>query len=284
MSAAAAVRNYLMPYAGCSTVARIPALTLERMLAATNAALTEIYALERQVPRSAVVRAPEVVSIDVLTRYSTAITFTAATDAMLGCTLLIAGDARENRLIKDSGSYALQNPYMGSSTTNASTQVHYDCVTLDTDVAKVHEPIELVENVRWGMTLIPRQDITKMQFGLNRKRIQRPLFAAIEDALLRDIPGMRLVFDSLPAQDYLLSYQATLSAPTITDFSDTRTALLPNGLDKAVLFPWAALKFSSHPDFTGDRSTIEKDAQIASQLWSNFTTPGNAARAVSTMY
>ena len=80
------------------------------------------------------------------------------------------------------------------------------------------------------------------------------------------------------------SYQATLAAPQITDFSDTRTALLPAGLDKAVLFPWAALKFSSHPDFTGDRSFIAQDVQTADALWSQFTTPGGATRLVDTSH
>lgn len=282
MSAAAAVLSHLLPYAGCSTVARLPTLTSTRLLADLNAVLQQLYSGGQQENKTAFIRAPATVSIDTVTAESSAITFTGFQSYMLGCTLLIEGDFRENRLVKSSGTLTLENPYLGSTGTNVSAALHFDCTTVGIEIAKIYEPMSL--DRKWPLTLVDRATIDQIRFGLDRRRIQRPLMAAIEDALdASGTPGRRILFDSLPDQAYILNFRADVRAPVVTAWNDARTALLPNGLDASVLYPLVVLAFSTHPDFTGDAGQAAQAAQIAAQLWSSSRGPGLARRGVSLM-
>lgn len=280
MSAAAAVLTYLLPYAGCSTAARLSANTNARLLSDLNGVLQQLYAGGQQENKTALIRGPTTVTIDNVTAENTAITFAGFQAYMLGCTILIEGDFRENRLVKSSGTLALENAYLGSTGTNVNATLHFDCTTVGIEIAKIYEPMSL--DRKWPITLEDRAVIDQLRIGLDRRRIQRPLLAAVEDALdASGTPSRRILFDSLPDQAYMLHFRADVRAPVVTSWEDARTALLPNGLDDSVLKPLVALAFSTHPDFTGNLAEITQAARAASELWAASRGPGLARRAVS---
>ena len=283
MPAAANIRNYLLPYAGASTAARLPTLTAERLLSDLNAVLQRLFGGGQQENKSLLVRAPATVSINNVTGQSTAITFTGYAATMLGCTVVIAGDARENRFVKSSGTLALENPYLGSTGTNVSATIHYDCVTADSTIAKIYEPMSL--DRKWALSLVGREVIDQCRFGMDRRQIMRPLRAAIEQSLDASAsPGRRILFDTLPDQAYLLHVRADVRAPAVTDFdADTRTAFLPDGLDESILKPLVLFEFSTHPDFTGDAGQAAQAAKIAAAQWDALKGNGLARTSVSLM-
>ena len=194
MSAAAAIRSHLLPYAGCTSVARLPALTSERMLSDLNAVLQQLYSGGQQENKTALIRGPATVTINNVTTQDTAITFSGFQSYMLGCTIQITGDFRENRLVKSNGTLTLENPYMGSTGTNVSATIHFDCTTVGIEIAKIYEPMSL--DKKWPIELRDRALIDQLRFGLDRRRIQRPIWAAVEDALdASGTPSRRILFD-----------------------------------------------------------------------------------------
>lgn len=282
MAAAADIRSYLLPYAGCSTVARLPALTAERMLTDLNTVLQQLLSGQIE-QRSLVVRAPTTITLDNVTANSTAVTFSGFQDYMLGCTLAITGDWRENRLVKSSGTLTLENPYMGSTGTSVSANIWFDCVTPDATTAKIFEPMSL--DKKWPIELVGREVIDQVRLGRDTRMVMRPWRAAIEQNLnAAATPGRRILFDTLPDAEYLLHFRAEVRAPAVTSFdADTRTSLLPDGLDNSVLKPLVLFAFSTHPDFTGDAGQVAQAAKIANDLWQSLKGPGLARRRVSLM-
>lgn len=269
-----------MPYAGVTTAARLPALTTARMLADLNGVLQNLFSGRQHENKSLVIRAPGTITIDNVTTYSTAITFAGFDASMLGCTVQITGDPRENRLVKSSGTLALENPYMGSTAAGVTATIHYDCATVDIGIGKIYEPMSL--DRKWDVALVDRATIDKTRLGLDRRQIMRPIRAAIEDALdASGTPGRRIVFDTLPDQSYLLHFRAEIRAPVVTSFDDARTYLLPNGLDESVLKPLVLFAFSTFPDFTGDAGKVKEAAGIARAQWDSSSGPGLARREVS---
>ncbi|MEZ5386465.1 MAG: hypothetical protein R3F13_13215 [Prosthecobacter sp.] len=282
MAAADDIRTYLMPYAGVTTAARLPAGTSARMLTDLNAVLQQLFGGGQQERKTLLVRAPTTITIDNVTSESTAITFTGYAASMLGCTALITGDARENRLVKSSGTLALENAYLGPTGTNVSATLHYDCVTADSSIAKIYEPMSL--DRKWALTLVDRSVIDQCRWGMDRRQIMRPLRAAIEKSLDASAgPGRRIVFDTLPDQAYILHFMADVRPPAVTSFDDTRTNLLPDDLDDSILKPLVLAAFSTHPDFTGDFNQVQSKAQIAWAQWEMLKGEGLARRSVSLM-
>jgi len=282
MAAAADIRSYLLPYAGCSTVARLPALTAERMLTDLNTVLQQLLSGQIE-QRSLVVRAPTTITLGAVTAQSTNVTFSGFQDYMLGCTIVIAGDWRENRLVKSSGTLALENPYLGSSGTNVTASIWFDCVTPDATTAKIFEPMSL--DKKWPIELVGREVIDQVRLGRDTRMVMRPWRAAIEQNLnALATPGRRILFDCLPDAEYLLHFRAEVRAPVVTSFdSDTRTALLPDNLDNSVLKPLVLFAFSTHPDFTGDPGQVSAAAKMALQQWEALKGPGLVRRRVSLM-
>lgn len=280
MPAASAIRDYVMPYAGVTTAARLPTLTSARILSDLNAVLQQLFAGSQQENKSLLIRGPGTLTLDVVTAESSAITFAGYQSYMQGCTIQIAGDARENRFVKSSGTLALENPYMGSTGSNVSATIHYDCATVDASIGKIYEPMSL--DRKWAVALVDRAVIDDTRLGLDRRQIMRPVRAAIEDALdASSTPSRRILFDTLPDTSYMLHFRADVRAPVVTSFSDTRDYLLPNGLDESILKPLVLQAFASFPDFTGNPQQTAQAAQVAMAQWSMLKGPGLARRAVS---
>ncbi len=280
MPAAADIRTYLLPYAGCSTVDRLPAGTATRMLSDLNAALQALYTGDRREWKSAALRAPTTITIDAVTHGSTDITFAGFDAWMAGCTVRISGDHRDNRFC--AGMAALENPYLGTGGANVMATVYGDCVTGDIDVAKVLEPMTI--DRRYDVQLIPLATIEQMMLGRDHKPMQRPCLAGLEDALsAAGPPAVRIVLDSLPQEAGLLRYRAVVRAPVVASWNDTREFLLPNGLDASVLKPMVLFLFSTHPDFTGDAGQVAKAASVASDIWKQTSSLGLERRQVSMM-
>ena len=269
MPAASAIRDYLMPYAGASDSTRLPVLTSNRMLSDLNAVLQQLFAGSQMENKSLLVRGPGTITLDAVTAESTAITFDDYESYMQGCTILITGDARENRLVKSNGTVALENPFMGNTGTNVTAAIHYDCATVDVNIGKIYAPISL--DRKWEVQLIDRAIIDEVRFGLNRRSIARPARASIEAALdSSSTPSRRIIFDTLPDTAYLLHFRADVRAPRVTSFDDARDYLLPNGLDESILKPLVLQAFSTFPDFTGDQQRVLQPAQIAAAQWADF--------------
>ncbi len=282
MPAAASIRDYVLPYAGASESARVPVLTTNRILSDINSVLQQLFSGGQMENKSLLIRAPGTITLDAVTAESTAVTFAGYQSYMQGCTILISGDSRENRLVRSSGTLALESPYLGSTGTNVTAAIHYDCATVDVSIGKIYEPMSL--DRKWELEMVDPALIAEVRFGLDRRQIARPMRAAIESALdSSSTPSRRILFDTLPDAAYMLHFRADVRAPVVTSFADTREFLLPNGLDHSVLKPLVLMAFSSHPSFTGDLGKIAPAAQVAQELWANSRGQGLARRQVSLM-
>lgn len=275
MPAASAIRDYLMPYVGVTNPNLLDPATSARMLTDLNAALQEMYtAKPLRRDGSAVVRGPTAVVIDALTQYDRAITFEGFEDWMLGCTIRLGGDSRFNKLALNSrGEPELENPYMGSTTTNMGGTVYADCINLDSCIAAPYPPV-LLDNQYVVDMLNSRQALNDLRTGMlydravGEKPQARPRFAIIEDVINPGAaPKTRFLFEALPDRVYVLTYDADVAPPRVESWGDTRTGFLHSGKDESLLWPWVRFKFSSWPHYIGDRREAAEEFQRAAALW-----------------
>lgn len=280
MSAASSLRDHCLPYLNVQDSSYLDTATSAAILTALNQSLQEIFAGDLKDTVGGLVYAPTGVTLGAVTSGSKTITFAGYAARMHGCTIVINGDARQNRLeIDSSGNPELLRPYMGSTGSNVTAVVYGDAITLDVTVDKIYPPMELYENTTvWDVKPVDGlSNLNGMRgqggtlWGRANKFTQRPQFYALENSIspgAANQPVQRIVFDSLPDHDYPYSFEATLAAPRVTSLSsDTRTYLIPNGYDEAVLWPWVLDKLLAFPDFIGDASDIQRKAAEAKLFW-----------------
>lgn len=276
MPAASNLRDYLLPYAGISSLDLLDEQTGARMMSDINAALQEMFrARPRRQDHSEIVRGPTAVTIGALTQYSKEITFTGYQPWMLGCTVRIGNDKRLNKFtLNDAGTVELEAPYFGSTTTNMGATVYGDAVNLPCRIGAPYPPVLLdtqyVVEMLTGKTALNslRQGWSPNDMAVGEKPVNRPQFAIIEDFLQPGAqPRTRFLFESLPDTAYLLSFEADLAPPRVSSWEDTAPFFLPGGQDESLLWPWARFKFSSWPNYIGDRREAETEFQRAMSLW-----------------
>lgn len=284
MSAATALRDHLLPYAGVQQASLLDTQTSARILSDLNRSLQEIFTAQIRDQQGFLIRAPLSVTLEAVTAESTALTFSSYASWMLGCSILITGDARQNRLEKDaSGNVVLGRPYLGSTGSSVSATVYNDALTLDIEVEKIFPPIELREgtNIWQVMPLSGPGDLKpeliggRATWGVSDKQLARPQYCTLESSVqsgASPTTTQRLVLDSLPQSRSTLDFQADLRAPRVTDLStDSRAYFIPNGYDESILWPWVLYKFSSYPDFIGDAGEAQRGYQEARMNWDRLS-------------
>lgn len=208
---------------------------LDDALAAVNGALQEIHALQPLINMEAdtgyALRAPLHVTLTATTGSKTISAFSAY-DAtwMPGCTLRMAGDDQDNRILSAT---TLARPYMGATGSGLGGTVYGDCLTLQSNESRAISPLtlpnqlplqvcdDLAEFLRIaGYPLIVGPGGTPMGgwWWTWKRSIGRPLVALAEgayDPTLGTIPR-RLRFAPMPDAAYALGYRVALNPPVFT--------------------------------------------------------------------
>lgn len=281
MPAASNLRDHLKPYIGQPADVTLGTEDDAAVMAAANAALMELLGdgTRRKETRTELVRAPAGVTLGQVTADSKAITFAGFDASMTGCSILIG--STWNRLVTTtSGTVSLETPYEGSTASNVSATVYYDCVLLDASLEPIGLPI--LWNATDEVKLVPNNAVLE---AVRRQRTQapqpplgQPWYVLQEDALsVNATPATRLMFDSLPLIKGVLTFNATLRPPQIASWSDTTPYFLGGARDVLVLYPVARFRLSSYPQFIGDRSEAEKDYIAALAKWAAYSGSGNTA-------
>jgi len=281
MSAAADLRDHLMPYLGLPVGATLTQEDNEALLTAVNAALLELLGSgdRRRERRTELVRAPEDVTLGAVTANSKALTFSGYASYMKGCTIKI-GDIY-NRLVNTNGTVSLEAPYTGSTATNVAATVYFDCISLDSSYESVTVPVlfdgthtvELVPNLQ----MLTRMRQTRSGSATPPEGI--PAYGLLEDNLADSVtPSLRLVFDSLPEARGLVSFLAALRPPQISNWNDTTPFFLPGQRDILVLYPVTLFHLRTYPFFLGDAKEVETNYTQAKQSWALFHQKGPLPR------
>lgn len=273
MGSAADIRDFLLPDLGKKIGATLTTTETARMVRDINSALHTLLGQQLAEDRSALVRAPLAVTLDV-TSGSTAITFSGFASWMLGCTIKIG--SAWNRLQKLSSDPSLEQPWLGETTAGIAATVYQDCVNLDYALESVQEPVRL-GNAR--IFPVPNKqvlDATRFTRNASGDLVEAsPQYYLIEDSLsYLQVPATRFQFDTLPTTQQALQFSAALRAPQITDLADTRTFLLPGGRDVEILHPVVRFLFRTFPQFIGDVGEVRADYTQARQQWSMYSNKG----------
>jgi len=273
MGSAADIRDFLLPDLGKKIGATLTTTETARMVHDINSALHTLLGQQLADDRSALVRAPLAVTLDV-TSGSTAITFSGFASWMLGCTIKIG--STWNRLQKLSSDPSLEQPWLGETTAGIAATVYQDCVNLDYALESVLEPVRL-----GGARIFPvpnKQVLDSTRFTRNASGDlveASPQYYLIEDSLsYLQVPATRFQFDTLPTTQQALQFSAALRAPQITGLDDTRTFLLPGGRDVEILHPVVRFLFRTFPQFIGDVGEVRADYTQARQQWSMYSNKG----------
>lgn len=273
MGAAGDIRDFLLPDLGKKVGATLTTTETTRLVRDINSALHSLLGQQLAEDRSALVRAPLAVTLDV-TSGSTAITFGAYATWMLGCTIKMG--STWNRLQKLTSDPSLEQPWLGATTAGQAATIYQDCVNLDYALESVQEPVKL-----GGTRLYPvpnkqrLEDVRAMRNSGNDPVEASPQYYLMEDSLsYLQVPATRFQLDTLPTEQQALTFTACLRAPQITDLSDTRAFLLPGGRDVEILHPLVRYLFRTFPQFIGDVGEVTRDYQEALQKWRQYSNKG----------
>lgn len=310
MPAITTIRDDILGMMSLESLDHGPAGLQTRILNDTNAVLQEIYTMLpkqwwMEDARSERVRAPTTVSLTV-TQNSKVITFAGYDSTWQGgCSIVIDGDPKQNRLITDAGaSVTLQKPYSGSSGAKSAV-VYQDVVNCGSEVEAVLSPV-VIEN---HGELIPCAHERDLQMhdpsgsasstnhgsrpgGLfpldwNTKAIDVPSAFLIERHTLysTSLTTPRIRFSTLPDQELVVNFRVKLTglpAARVASMNDTRDYLVPFQYTESVLLPLVRERFSSWPSFTGDTQRIDKDAEKARQILVKLNPKGYTPRRIGT--
>jgi len=278
------------------------------VLQCINKTLLEIYTAAptnwmSEVPRADLVRAPLTLPITV-TNNSKAITF-AGFDAtwMLDCTIIIAGDASQNMLVRDgSATTTLMKPYLGTSGTTTAI-VYQDSINIAADTFQIGSPVTLDRT--WELT--PRATARDLQlaqpgnmvgagpfagtgFGANGygglgfsgstirttdKQISTPFsFMVARTRSYNTTQNLRVVLSALPDRQYTLYYPAEV-IPFAVNLTDTASpAFLPGRNDEAILVPWLKWNFSDHQNVAMSKAELKPGFDAATAMLKRFNPQG----------
>lgn len=273
MGSAADIRDFLLPDLGKKIGATMTTTETARMVRDINSALHLLLGQQLAEDRSALVRAPLAVTLDV-TSGSTAITFSSYASWMLGCTIKIG--STWNRLQKLSSDPSLEQPWLGDTAAGIAATVYQDCVNLDYALESVQEPVKLGSTRIYPVPNKQRlEDVRATRDSSGNLVEADPQYYLMEDSLsYLQVPATRFQFDTLPTTQQALQFTACLRAPQITDLADTRTFLLPGGRDVEVLHPAVRYLLRTFPQFIGDVGEVKEDYKQAMQQWSMYSNKG----------
>lgn len=306
-SVAAAVRTDLLDVLGIETFDHAPPGLSARGLAELNAALQSIYSLlpdqfwRESSPRAETLHAPALLNVHV-TAGSKAITFTGWQDWMDGCTVVISGDAKHNRIVSDAGSTpSLWLPYRGA-TGPATATLYHDAVTV-LDAEEIIGPVmlegywELVpaahERQRQLMdpgsgNIAAARTSAGGAFGLFPMPHYERLIGTPMGYLVAPAPRLhggvhlRLLLSALPDIEYILSYKVKGVAPVkVTSWDDNRAWLVPHDYTESILLPIVRYRMAGHPNFPLSERELQASYETATKILSNLRPRGHQPAGIA---
>lgn len=298
MAAAATVRDDILGLLSLEALSHGPSGLETRIINDLNATLQEIYSLLPKNwwvndARAALVRAPTSCSVTVTADAQT-ITFVSPSYSawMGGCSIVIAGDAAQNRIVVDAGaSPTLLKPFQGTTGTVAAT-LYQDVVQCGSEVEQVMGPVQF-EGQRELIGLAHHRELETygneppvplypMEWG--QRPVQLPTSYLVERHTIysTSLTTPRIRFNSLPDQALVLNYRAKLTGlpVRVTALDDSRDYLVPFAYTESILLPLVRFRFSTWPQFTGDRAALKEDADAAKALLQNLNPQGYTPRCV----
>lgn len=277
----------------------------EKVLTAINGALEEVYdnaqAEFKKQDRSVLCRVPATVTV-ALTENSTNATITGAESWMIGCTIQIAGDNYQNRIVALAGTTATLLYAWRTASATVSGTVYADAVKLGSDIKTVFDPVQIPPNRR----LIKSQDKARFDgysydanhsqapFTMINKAAGFPVYYYIDtfyDSSEAGIPTY-MRFNPMPTGPLSVNFQAEI-IPEVVELSDLFTApstdpnynftSIPAVWFDRVFLPICRQKFTSHPAFKNQQAKeniiADYNRAVAFLKGSQGTRDGGATRA-----
>lgn len=307
MPAAARVLADLMGLLEVENVNHAPPAFQTRALSDLNGGLQETYSLAPTEwfstdDRGDAIRAPTAVTLT-CTAGSKTVTFAGYASWMLGCTIIISGDANQNQLVSVSSSISLRLPYGGSTGSQTAT-VYHDKLQIDAEAFEVVTPVTLLGNYPL-LPVASRRDLAAAIFGcgdygsgngtgwgntgytlgfasIPPKSIQAPrLFLVERSAPYAGTTTLALTFDSLPDKAYTIQYSVQLKSPVVTTFSDTREYLVPFSYEATILLPMVRYRFSSWPQAAFSKQDTAQEYQAAVAMLKGLNPAGYQVQAMA---
>lgn len=273
---AATVQADVYEFFGIETFDHAPAGLSTFCLNALNGVLQQIYTLlpdtfwRESDPRSLSLLAPRTISVAVVNGAKSITFVSPAYDAttMEGCTLVIAGDATQNRLVHDvSASPTLWKAYAGTTGTVTATLYH-DAITL-ADAEEVMPPV-ILDNHYELLPLGSERERQTVDGNLNmvsgrsagwqgnwlfpltqqNRAVHTPTGFLISPAShYQGAVTLRMLLSALPDTNYTLTYRVKGTVPArVTAWTDARTWLVPHDYVESILLPMVRHALTTHPN------------------------------------
>lgn len=240
------------------------------VVAAMNAALEECYGQGspwmRQDDRGDILRAPATVTITV-TEGSRSGTITAGwQDWMAGCSIVITGHDVDNQIRDENAECTLKFPYGGTSGSKQAL-VYHDCITVDSDVLLVMEPVRVdgrrIYPVHNGQSIHAPAHVR--DFGMIHQIYAEPNIEALRLSALTGFVRafsietyapdearntvLRIRIHGTVNASATFAYAAKLKAPRITNAGSLEAPPVPHDFVASVFLPVARQKLIASPFF-----------------------------------
>ena len=293
--ATTALLRYLKPEQRTLPPAATEDDPLPDCLVAMNSGLSEFLTLgplfQFRAPLSARIYAPTTITIASITDEASTFSYTSLPSWMVGCSILISGEATWNQIVSYSGTtVTLRNPIINGAGTNVSAQVFCDSISLPSNVLQVLPPVALAD----AYELSPVKNENELNcvvydywrtedYGRNAStnRAQRRTNESPAPRVYWNdtyygggatAGAQRLRLGPMPTADNILNYRARISTPRyvtadIHSGGTPASVEIPVRADLAdtVLMPIIRQRFTVSPLFRNDSALpeIKRDYEAA---------------------
>lgn len=263
---------------------------LEAVCLYINGALEEIFddgpSFISQRPQGGILYAPTPVTLTVTNKSTTISGLTTWASWMQGCTIRIAGDDADNRLLSQT---ELALPCR-STTGSTSGTVYCDAIALPSTVSHLLGPVQIPNLVQLEMcrsleefnqnngrnvVWTPRTVMTFISSAYRPKIIGQPIWGFVDsvyDSTSEEGLKKYLLINPMPGQEYLISYTGRIFPPRVIpddiddgDHTTDPENVLPQEWVRSVLLPIARMRSVSDPRF-GQTADGQRMAELRRQF------------------
>lgn len=277
----AAVFQDLLGYFGAEELAHLTPDQPQQICNALNAALQLMWSKGphwlRQGRDSGALFAPITLSGLTLTRGTKTIAGAGITSAMIGQSIVIAGE-NQAALNEITSLTTVLNPTFQANTVNATATVYTNAIVLAPGVQAV--ATRVVMDGQWELTPAERKERDRNWsnwFWLNNdygfrgargmidNRVGCPSIYWVESMITQTtgVRQQRLCVYPMPSKDRLIEYECTYSAPSVTlsallpaansGTGDTAYIPIPEGYHESILLPIARAELTALPNFQSSK-------------------------------